>query len=82
MTEAERAQWNELKDKAVEDLQAGRDDYPVRYRQALIETDKRVWEYVEGIVPAFAADSTLAYILPLAATTRPTMAGLSSIFFT
>ena len=50
MTEAERAQWNELKDKAVEDLQAGRDDYPVRYRQALIETDKRVWEYVEGIM--------------------------------
>ncbi len=50
MTEEEKEKWRQYKADIVQDLQQGRDTYAVRYRHALIDTDKRIGDYVFSVI--------------------------------
>ncbi len=50
MTEEEKEKWRQYKANVVQDLQQGRDTYAVRYRHALIDTDKRIGDYVFSVI--------------------------------
>lgn len=50
MTEEEKEKWRQYKAAIVQDLQQGRDTYAVRYRHALIDTDKRIGDYVFSVI--------------------------------
>ncbi len=50
MTEEEKEKWRQYKADVVQDLQQGRDTYAVRYRHALIDTDKRIGDYVFSVI--------------------------------
>ena len=49
MTEEEKERFRQLKAEVSEQLQQGRSIYADRYRRALIETDKRIGDYVFGV---------------------------------
>lgn len=42
--------WQQYKADIVEDIQRGRSTYADRYRRALIDTDKRIGDYVFGVI--------------------------------
>ena len=50
MTEEERGQWRQYKANVVQQLQAGRDTYNTKYHNALVDTDKRIGDYVFGVI--------------------------------
>ena len=50
MTEEERGQWRQYKANVVRQLQAGRDTYNTKYHNALVDTDKRIGDYVFGVI--------------------------------
>lgn len=50
MTEEEKGRFRQLKAEVSEQLQQGRSTYADRYRRALIETDKRIGDYVFGVI--------------------------------
>lgn len=50
MTEEERGQWRQYKASVVQQLQAGRDTYNTKYHNALVDTDKRIGDYVFGVI--------------------------------
>ena len=50
MTEEEKERFRQLKAEVSEQLQQGRNTYADRYRRALIETDKRIGDYVFGVI--------------------------------
>lgn len=50
MTHEEMERWQQYKADIVEDIQRGRSTYADRYRRALIDTDKRIGDYVFGVI--------------------------------
>ena len=50
MTEEERGQWRQYKANVVRQLQAGRDTYNTKHHNALVDTDKRIGDYVFGVI--------------------------------
>lgn len=50
MTEEERGQWRQYKANVERQLQAGRDTYNTKYHNALVDTDKRIGDYVFGVI--------------------------------
>ena len=50
MTEEEWGQWRQYKANVVRQLQAGRDTYNTKYHNALVDTDKRIGDYVFGVI--------------------------------
>ncbi len=50
MTEEEKGRYRLLKADAVAQLQQGRSTYADRYRRALVETDRRIGDYVFGVI--------------------------------
>lgn len=50
MTEEEKAKLRSLKADTAAWLQRDRDAYPIRYRCALVETDRRIGDYVYGVI--------------------------------
>lgn len=50
MTEEEKERFRQLKAEVSEQLQQGRSTYADRYRRALIETDKRIGDYVFEVI--------------------------------
>ena len=50
MTEEEKGRFRQLKAEVSEQLQQGRSTFADRYRRALIETDKRIGDYVFGVI--------------------------------
>lgn len=50
MTEEERKQWKEYKENVVEELQRNSSVYATRFYDALVETDKRIGEYVFSVI--------------------------------
>ena len=50
MTEEEKERWRQYKADTVKQLQGGRSTYADRYHRALIDTDKRIGDYVFGVV--------------------------------
>lgn len=50
MTEEEKVRLRSLKADTAAWLQRDRDAYPTRYRCALIETDRRIGDYVYGVI--------------------------------
>ena len=50
MTEEERGQWRQYKASVVQQLQVGRDTYNTKYHNALVDTDKRIGDYVFGVI--------------------------------
>lgn len=50
MTEEEKGRFRQLKAEVSEQLRQGRSTYADRYRRALIETDKRIGDYVFGVI--------------------------------
>lgn len=50
MTHEEMERWQQYKADIVEDLQRGRSIYASRYRRALIDTDKRIGDYVFSVI--------------------------------
>lgn len=53
MTEEEKERFRQLKAEVSEQLRQlrqGRSTYADRYRRALIETDKRIGDYVFGVI--------------------------------
>lgn len=50
MTEEEKGRYRQLKAEVSEQLQQGRSTYADRYRRALIDTDKRIGDYVFGVI--------------------------------
>ena len=50
MTHEEMERWKQYKADIVEDIQRGRSTYAERYRRALIDTDKRIGDYVFSVI--------------------------------
>lgn len=50
MTEEEKVRLRKLKADTAAWLQRDRDAYPTRYRCALVETDRRIGDYVYGVI--------------------------------
>lgn len=50
MTEEEKAKWREYKADIVSQLQENRNRYAEDYRYALTDTDKRIGDYVFGVI--------------------------------
>lgn len=50
MTEEEKVKLRSLKADTAAWLQRDRDVYPIRYRCALVETDRRIGDYVYGVI--------------------------------
>lgn len=50
MTHEEMERWQQYKADIVEEIQQGRSSYAHRYRRALIDTDKRIGDYVFGVI--------------------------------
>lgn len=50
MTHEEMERWQQYKTDIVEDIQRGRSIYASRYRRALIDTDKRIGDYVFSVI--------------------------------
>lgn len=50
MTEEEKVRLRSLKADTAAWLQRDRDVYPTRYRCALVETDRRIGDYVHGVI--------------------------------
>ena len=50
MTEEEKERWRQYKADTVKQLQCGCGTYADRYHRALIDTDKRIGDYVFGVV--------------------------------
>lgn len=50
MTEEEKGRFRQLKAEVSEQLQQGRSTYADRYRRVLIDTDKRIGDYVFGVI--------------------------------
>ena len=50
MTEEEKTRWRQFKADTVRELQEGRNIYTDRYRRALIDTDKRIGDYVFSVI--------------------------------
>lgn len=50
MTEEEKVRLRSLKADTAAWLQRDRDAYPTRYRCALVETDRRIGDYVYGVI--------------------------------
>lgn len=50
MTREEKERWRQYKADIVQRLQGGRSTYADLYRHALIDTDKRIGDYVVGVV--------------------------------
>ena len=50
MTEEEKTRWRQFKADTVRELQEGRNTYTDRYRRALIDTDKRIGDYVFSVI--------------------------------
>lgn len=50
MTHEEMERWQQYKADIVEDIQRGRSIYASRYRRALIDTDKRIGDYVFSVI--------------------------------
>ena len=50
MTEEEKEKLRRLKTGTAEWLQSNREVYPTRYRCALVETDRRIGDYVYGVI--------------------------------
>ena len=50
MTEEEKVRLRSLKADTAAWLQRDRDVYPIRYRCALVETDRRIGDYVYGVI--------------------------------
>lgn len=50
MTEEEKVKLRSLKADTAAWLQRDRDAYPIRYRCALVETDRRIGDYVYGVI--------------------------------
>ncbi len=50
MTEEEKGRLRGIKASAVSELRERRDTYPNHYRRALIDTDKRIGDYVFGVI--------------------------------
>lgn len=50
MTEEERKQWKEYKENVVEELQRNSSVYATRFYDVLVETDKRIGDYVFSVI--------------------------------
>ncbi len=50
MTQEEKERLRKLKAEAVEELQEGRSTYATRYHDALVDTDRRIGDYVFGVI--------------------------------
>lgn len=50
MTEEERKQWREYKGNVVEELQRNSSVYATKFYYALVETDKRIGDYVFSVI--------------------------------
>lgn len=50
MTEEEKEKWRQYKADTARELQEGRNTYATRYRHALRDTDKRIGDYVFGVI--------------------------------
>ena len=50
MTHEEMERWQQYKADIVQEIQQGRSTYASRYRRALIDTDKRIGDYVFSVI--------------------------------
>lgn len=50
MTEEERKQWREYKGNVVEELQRNSSVYATKFYDVLVETDKRIGDYVFSVI--------------------------------